>query len=267
MKFLFKLLRKATTYAAQKNSNVSFNSFLPQLKEKWQEIPAGLQLKMFSSDFLKMNKKKFFCFWESLYKENCEGKGYQVRGWYHELYAPLANLGGRWLEVGSGLGFDGTFFAKNGAQVTFCDIIEDNLKVVERVCKIQKIKNADFKLLTKISEIKEYSTFDVLLAVGSLINNPYEIAKKERKELFNRLRNGGRWLELTYPRERWIADGCPAPQEWGKMTDGDRTPWMEWYDLDKLLKCFPSRSCSPILSFNFYNNEFNWFDLIKCRRP
>jgi hypothetical protein len=87
-----------------------FKLFLPKLTEKWREIPAGLQVRMFSGDFLQLPETDFIQQWAKLYSENCEGAGFAVRGWYHHLYEPLAKQGGHWLEIGSGLGYDGIFF-------------------------------------------------------------------------------------------------------------------------------------------------------------
>lgn len=241
----------------------TFKDFLPILKEKWKEIPAGLQTRLFSSDLLAKKKNDFINDWENLYIENCEGEGFQVRGWYHKLYESLAKQGGNWIEIGSGLGYDGTYFATKGANLTFCDIIEDNLRVIERICNYKKIKNVSFILLKDLEEIKLFPCFDIVIAIGSLINTPLEIAQKERFELFNKLNPGGRWLELAYPKERWIKEGSLSPQDWAKRTDGENTPWVEWYDLNKLLSCFKVNSVKVILNTNFKNNDFNWFDLEK----
>ena len=36
--------------------------------------------------------------------------------------------------------------------------------------------------------------------------------------------------------------GRPPFSEWGKLTDGERTPWVEWYDIEKLkLRLHPGR--------------------------
>ena len=245
---------------------MNFENFLPRLKEKWIEVPASLQIRMFSSDLLRLSQSEFSQKWENMYSENCEGTGFSVRGWYHHLYEPLARQGGNWLEIGCGLGYDGIFFADKGAKVTFCDIVEDNLKVVERMCRQKKIKNTNYIVLKSIKDIENYRSFEVILAIGSLINNPFEIAKEERTAFSKKLKEGGRWLELAYPKERWISDGKMSPQEWGKKTDGERTPWVEWYDMTRLLETFPENTFRPIMNFNFRGTEFNWFDLLKIKK-
>jgi len=86
---------------------------------------------------------------------------------------------------------------------------------------------------------------------------------EERRILANHLENGGRWLELCYPRERWIREGSLPFTDWGKKTDGERTPWVEWYDTPKLLHALQPHSFDVVTSLNFHDNDFNWFDLIK----
>ena len=245
------------------NSTAKWSEILIALREKWREVPGTTQDRTYSHDLLKMSDAEFSERWVCLYENNCVGTGYSVRGWYHDLYAPLAGLGGKWLEVGSGLGFDGTFFASKGARVTFLDIVEDNLRVVERVCKLKHITNVTFQHLDDMSAISSLDTFDVILAVGSLINAPKDLMSEERQLLAAKLKQNGRWLELCYPRERWEREGCLEFSQWGKKTDGDRTPWVEWYDLKKLVDSLVPHHFEVVLNLNFHGDDFNWFDLKK----
>ena len=43
------------------------------------------------------------------------------------------------------------------------------------------------------------------------------------------LKPGGHWIELCYPQQRWIREGRLPFTEWGKVTDGERTPWVECF--------------------------------------
>jgi hypothetical protein len=96
-----------------------------------------------------------------------------------------------------------------------------------------------------------------------MINAPFDFSARESAAIVRHLKPGGRWIELAYPRERWERDGRPAFSVWGTMTDGEGTPWMEWYDLDRLLKRLAPATFSPILALNFHNDDFNWFDLVR----
>ncbi len=242
----------------------SLPSFLERLREKWREVPGTTQGRTYSQDLLDMPDAEFLPLWQGWYDNNCCGEnGYPVRGWYHDLYAPLAARGGRWIEIGSGLGYDGTFFAEQGAHVTFVDIVESNLQTVERVCRLRGIRNVDFMVMRDLADLQALGQFDVVLAVGSLINAPFELMCSERRAIASHLRTGGRWLELCYPKERWEREGSLPFTEWGKKTDGERTPWVEWYDLPKMLASLQPDKFDPILALNFHNHDFNWFDLIK----
>jgi hypothetical protein len=65
------------------------------------------------------------------------------------------------------------------------------------------------------------------MAMGSMHNAPVEVMKPEYQELIRHLKIGGRWLQLAYPKTRWIRDGSPSFEDWGPMVDGPGTPWEE----------------------------------------
>jgi len=70
----------------------------------------------------------------------------------------------------------------------------------------------------------------------------------------------GRWIELAYPKQRWLREGVRAFDHWGKNTDGDRTPWSEWYDAEKLRARLAPQQFRTILDFSFDNANYHWFD-------
>jgi hypothetical protein len=45
------------------------------------------------------------------------------------------------------------------------------------------------------------------------------------------------------------------------LTDGERTPWSEWYDLDKLCQRLAPERLRTVLDFDFQGTDFHWFDL------
>jgi hypothetical protein len=158
------------------------------------------------------------------------------------------------------MGFDATFFASHGAVWTCCDIARPNLQVIERVAAA---KGLDIGTL-HISSIKAFdalpSDFDFVWCNGSLINLPFELARQESAAILSHLKRGGRWIELAYPRERWVREGGPPFSEWGKMTDGERTPWVEWYDIERLkLRLHPGRF-ETVLEHRFDSDHFIWMD-------
>jgi hypothetical protein len=92
---------------------------------------------------------------------------------------------------------------------------------------------------------------------------PFALAKQECANILPHLKIGGRWIELCYPPERWIKEGCLPFEEWGKRTDGERTPWMEWYNLAKLQRRLAPAQFRALLDFNFGNEAFNWMDMVR----
>lgn len=200
--------------------------------------------------------------WQQCRKEQTEGPGFDVRGWYHTLYSEWLSQK-KILEVGSGLGFDGVTFAQKGARTTFVDLAPTNIEVIRRLCKILKIDGCNFLVLDSVETLTALPRdYEVVLAVGSLHHAPASVIRPEVQELLRHLKAGGRWLQLAYPRSRWEAEGCLSFERWGEKTDGLGTPWAEWYDVPKLVELFGPAHLECVLYREWHNNSFNWFDFI-----
>jgi len=79
------------------------------------------------------------------------------------------------------------------------------------------------------------------------------------------LRPGGLFLLLTYPWERYVSSGAKDFHEFGQKTDGERTPWAEWYDDDKIRALFgPGFELRWSKVFGRKGNpDYNWFEVVK----
>jgi hypothetical protein len=131
--------------------------------------------------------------------------------------------------------------------------LADNLEIVRRVVEALGFRDrADFHWVADENGFESLAgNFDAIWAIGSLHHAPFELARIQSLALLRRLRAGGRWIELTYPYERWLREGAEPFTEFGKRTDGERTPWAEWYDLQKVKqRLFPARTAT-ILDFTF----------------
>jgi hypothetical protein len=141
--------------------------------------------------------------------------------------------------------------------------VETNLKVVRRLSQIREISNADFCYMESLETLSTLpSDFDVIWCMGSLINAPFQVIRAEAQELVKHLKPNGRWIELAYPRARWEREGQMPFDRWGDKTDGG-APWMEWYDLPKIMAMLAPARFDVVLNFDFHNKDFNWFDLIR----
>ena len=199
-------------------------------------------------------------YWEAAWADASLGAAHDVRGWYHKLYADVF-CGKRVLEIGSGMGIDGIHFIRKGATWHFADIVQTNLELIRRIVGALHLPCDGFSWIQDFSSLDAIEGgFDFIYCQGSLINVPFDFARAETLHIVTKLKPGGRWIELCYPKERWICEGSLPFSQWGEVTDGEGTPWMEWYDIERLRNRFSPIRLKPIIALNFHENDFNWFD-------
>jgi hypothetical protein len=61
-----------------------------------------------------------------------------------------------------------------------------------------------------------------------------------------------------------VRDGCGRARsfdEWGRLTDGERTPWVEWHDIEKVRRRLFPAPLRTLLDFDLCSNNYRWFDL------
>jgi SAM-dependent methyltransferase len=232
------------------------------LRKKWVEVPAGKLDRAFSSGLLEMPDADLLAYWRRCFDESSTGPGYFVRGWYQELYRD-AFRGKRIIDFGCGLGFDNIYFSQHGARVTFVDLVESNVECVRRLCALKRLNEASFLYMRDLRSLDSlHGPYDFVFCCGSLINAPLWVIQKEAQAILKHLPQGGRWIELAYPKERWVREGERPFTEWGQSTDGG-APWMEWRDLEKVKQYLAPARFDSVLTLNFHNDDFNWFDLVR----
>lgn len=249
--------------------NIKSESFLANwsnpfeiLRKKWGEIPGGDVNRVKSDEINNQPDDELLARWNDAVFKATEGEYFRVRGWYHMLYKDVFK-NKKVMDVGSGFGIDALTFAKAGIDVTCVDIVESNLEVLKRLCKIMHLDNVKFLYIQDLDSLKQLDyDYDVIWCQGSMINAPVSVMKKECAALMEHLPVGGRWIVLAYPKERWDREGCMPLHEWGNKTDGG-APWIEWYDEKKILERLMPAEFDILLNFNFFNNDFNWFDLVR----
>ncbi len=229
------------------------------LRKKWATVPCDLQTRLDSPDLVQLGDQELLSVWERAYHGTSTGLNFGIRGWYHRLYRD--ELAGRKvLDLGCGLAVSSIHFAEHGANLVFADIVEDNVRVVERLCRLKGISAEFLFIHDEGSFAKLPYDFDAVLAIGSLINAPKEVIRTEIQALLPHLRRGARWLHLAYPKTRWTREGTTPFSQWGEMTDGPGTPWMEYHDWEKLVYLFAPIRIELVFDCEWHNNDFNWFD-------
>src|SRR5260370_25302135 len=174
------------------------------LRKRWNAVPTTRTGIQSTASLLALSDDALLVEWEKARRDITTGPEFAHRGWYHALYAD-GMRGKKGMDIGSGFGVDSITFAQHGARLTFVDLVETNLKVLERLCKIMALKDVRFVLLDDLRSLRPLDTdYDVIMAMGSLHNAPAEVMKPEYQALLRHLRIGGRWLQLAYPTSRWM---------------------------------------------------------------
>lgn len=240
----------------------SVASTLEPLRAKWKTVPAAVD-RITTTQLLSWSDEALIKHWSKQVQSSTTGESFAVRGWYHLMYTDILR-GKRVLDVGAGQGIDALSFARAGAHVTMLDIVADNTRLTARLARAMGIEDhAESFLMHDLDSLDALGTFDVIWCQGSLINAPFDFVRKEVQALLEHLPVGGRWIELAYPEQRWKREGSLPFDQWGSKTDGEGTPWVEWYDLPKLKAALAPATFDTVLAFNFHNDDFNWFDLVR----
>jgi len=113
------------------------------LRERWDAVPTNNKEYLSTSNLLELSDRELLAKWEDSRRAITTGAEFGHRGWYHTLYAEFIR-GKKVMDVGSGFGVDPITFAQLGAQMTFVDLVESNLKVLARLCKIMKLDDVQF---------------------------------------------------------------------------------------------------------------------------
>ena len=123
------------------------------LRRKWGEIPITNWEILSTEELLALPDDELLAKWEKSRATLTTGAEWDHRGWYHALYAD--SMGGKKvIDIGSGFGVDSITFAQHGARMTFVDLVERNLKVLQRLCKILGLKDVEFQHFQGLNSLR-----------------------------------------------------------------------------------------------------------------
>lgn len=203
----------------------------------WKFAPSA-KGKVNTADLCVQDESEFYKNWRDLaerrFDHYWEDQHY-VRH-YSELFA-----GKRVLSFGSGMGFNEVYFMRAGAAVTCADIVPSNLKVIERVCKIEGLKNGSFLFMPNSAETNFPGPFDHIYVRGSLMTMPADLQMKALANFKNALNPGGLIILNLYTK-KFVNDTCGVddPVLFARASDPSvgevHCPWSDWHDDAKLLK-------------------------------
>jgi 2-polyprenyl-3-methyl-5-hydroxy-6-metoxy-1,4-benzoquinol methylase len=241
------------------------NEYFAVLRRKWATVPFT-QIDRIATDGLSaLDDEQLLSHWEKARRITVDGRDpNNRRGWYQLLYRDWCR-GRKIIDMGCGLGIDGLHFAEHGAKVTFVDLVPSNIEVVQRICRLKGIAdNCTFLVMETLGDLDGLpADYDAVFGFGSLMHAPLEIMKPEFAALVARLKPEGRFIMHAYPKSRWEREGEMPFEKWGEKTDGQGTPWAEWYDANKLIEALKPARFHLVYYCDWYRGDMNCIDLVQ----
>jgi hypothetical protein len=141
------------------------------------------------------------------------------------------------------------------------------LSAARRLKGIQKA--CSFLVMQDVEDLMKLDCdYDAVMAFGSLMNALIEVMKPEFDALAACLKpEGGRFIMHSYPRERREREGSLAFDQWGAKTDGEGTPWAEWYDAGKLIDILNPARFELVYYCEYRQGDMNCIDLVRSKTP
>src|SRR5260370_25387136 len=169
------------------------------LRKRWNGVPTTRTGIQSTASLLALSDDALLVEWEKARRDITTGPEFAHRGWYHALYAD-GMRGKKVMDIGSGFGVDSITFAQHRARLTVVGLVETNLKVLERLCKIMGLKDVRFVLLEDLGSLRPLdTTYDGIMAMGSLHNAPPEGIQPKHQALLRHWTIGVPCLHITSP--------------------------------------------------------------------
>lgn len=216
-------------------NNITEKYDIEQARKYWKFAPSALG-KVDTSELLKLNDEDF---------KNTIYPHLSSRFFFASEDIPLINhfcnlfKDKRILAIGSGIGHEEIQFLKAGAEVICTDIVETNLKVIERICRIENLNGFSSILIKDPANTEFPQNIDYVWGRGVLQAMPFSIQKELIKKLKSSLNKNGGMIFSVYTKD-FVSQthDTEDPTVFARYSDpsvGDcHNPWSEWYDDEKM---------------------------------
>jgi len=220
-------------FAMVTNDIQDFN--LEDARNYWKFAPSALG-KVDTSKLLELNDEEFK---KNIYPHLAS------RFFFASEDIPLINhfcelfQGKRVVAIGSGIGHEEIQFLKAGAEVICTDIVETNLKVIERTCALEGFDQFSYIHIKDPATMEFPENIDYVWGRGVLQAMPFPIQIELMKQLKKNLKRDGGMIFSIY-REAFVKQthDTTDPKVFARYSDpsvGDcHNPWSEWYDDEKM---------------------------------
>ncbi len=146
------------------------------LRKKWVQVPTTAAGSERTTRLLELSDEALVAEWEKARMDITTGGEFAHRGWYHALYSD-GMRGKKVMDIGSGFGVDSITFAQHGARLTFVDLVESNLKVLQRICGIMGLSDVRFVLFLREGRPPFSKWGEITDGFGTPWCEPYDLAK------------------------------------------------------------------------------------------
>ena len=237
---------------------------IDEARRYWRHAPAGAT--KLDTDSLLGSGASGGDVWDAAFRSRV--LNYPEEEQFLRVFADRAR-GQRLVSIGSGLGFHELFYAAAGAQVTACDIVPTNLRVIEQVAAERAISIATF-FRPDLTAQPLPGPADIVFVYGCLMHMPADA----QRALFTRAREalvaGGRVVLMVYGWEfarrtcGWTDPSQFDPVVFARASDptvgNEACPWSDWHDAEKLLAL--AGSGARIVRRQAWNDgQFYWYEL------
>ncbi len=234
---------------------------LHEARNYWRFAPSGVG-KVDSATLLSLPDEEFYSTWERHFKSRLSH--YWEEGHTIPYFAELFR-GKKVLSFGSGLGLNEMQFLRAGADLTCADIVESNLRVIERVAAIEGVGPVKIVAMKDSATTDFGGPYDYIYANGSLMTMPFDKQAMVVANFKKSLKPDGRIILMLYTW-KFVADTCgvDSPKAFARYSDpsvGDiHNPWSDWHDDRKLMQL--AGDDMAISARQFWNQGYYvWFVL------